>query len=106
MFYASMEAFADDQQWKKWGPLLKNYDIHGCYAQTELGHGSDVAALETTATLDLKTDEFVLHTPSISATKWWPGELGRQANHAVVFARVLIPYEDEIIDYGLGQFIV
>ena len=32
----------------------------GSYAQTELGHGSDVANLETTATYDMKTDEFVI----------------------------------------------
>ena len=29
-----------------------NYEIVGCYAQTEIGHGSDVRSLETTATFD------------------------------------------------------
>lgn len=33
-------------------PLVKNFRIMGCYAQTEMGHGSDVAGLETTATFD------------------------------------------------------
>lgn len=42
-------------------------------AQTELAHGSNVAGLETTATFDEQTDEFVIHTPSVSATKWWIG---------------------------------
>lgn len=58
----------------------------GCYAQTEIGHGSDVSGLETTAIFDKKTDEFIINTPSITATKWWPGDMGRMANHALVFA--------------------
>ena len=40
---------------------------------TELAHGSNVAGLETTATFDEKTDEFVIHTPHVGATKWWIG---------------------------------
>lgn len=87
--------------------MLKNYQILGCYAQTEIGHGSDVASLETTATFDHQTDEFVLHTPTISATKWWPGEMGLTANHVIVFARIRIPEEDgEINEYGLGAFML
>jgi acyl-CoA oxidase len=58
----------------------------GCYAQTELGHGSDVSGLETTAILDLTTDEFVINSPTPTSTKYWPGGLGLWANHAVVFA--------------------
>ena len=50
--------------------------IMGCYAQTELGHGSNVQGLETTATFDKETDEFIIHTPNIKATKFWPGGLG------------------------------
>ena len=65
--------------------------------------------LETTATYDRKTDEFVLDTPNIKATKWWPGELGLTANHAVVFARLIIPDEDgpsQSNDYGVAAFMV
>lgn len=71
-------------------PLAHNLKIFGCYAQTELGHGSNVAGLETTATFDKSTDEFVLHTPTITATKWWPGEVGTTSNWAVVFAQLVI----------------
>jgi acyl-CoA oxidase len=38
--------------------------------QTELGHGSNVQQLETTSTYDPKTQEFILESPTISATKW------------------------------------
>lgn len=83
-------------------PLIKNLDILGCYAQTEIGHGSNVAGIETTATLDKTTDEFVIHTPSITATKYWPGDLGRFSSHAVVFARLIIDEDD----YGVQPFMV
>jgi acyl-CoA oxidase len=46
--------------------------------------------LETTATFDEKTDEFILHSPSISAVKYWPGSLGLFANYAIVFAKLII----------------
>lgn len=107
MFCQSMKTFCTKEQLKVWQPLLENYDIHGCYAQTEIGHGSDISALKTTATFDKEKDEFVLHTPTIDATKWWPGELGGTANFAIVFARCLIPEEDgQVNDYGIQPFIV
>jgi acyl-CoA oxidase len=49
-----------------------------------------VAGIETTATLDLVTDEFVIHSPTVTSTKYWPGGLGLWANHAVVFARCIV----------------
>lgn len=61
----------------------------GCYAQTELGHGSNVAGIETTATLDSNSDEFVIHSPTVTSTKYWPGGLGQWANYALVFAKCL-----------------
>jgi len=82
--------------------LANNLNIIGCYAQTELGHGSNVAGLETTATFDQTTDEFVIHTPTIKAAKFWPGSLGRHATHAVVFARMIVNKKD----YGPLPFMV
>jgi len=102
MFRDSVELFSNDEQLKKWLPKITNYDIHGCYAQTELGHGSDVQRLETTATFDPETDEFVLNSPTPSSTKWWPGELGRFANYALVFAKMIIDGND----YGISPFLV
>lgn len=86
--------------------MAKEYQILGCYAQTELGHGSNVAALETTATFDQKTDEFVIHSPTITATKWWPGDMGRYANHALVMAQLVIEQDGQKNSYGICPFIV
>ena len=88
-------------------PLTDGMDIIGSYAQTEIGHGSDVQSIKTTATYDHAKQEFVIHTPSLDATKWWPGDMGRTSNYALVLARIIIPDDDgELNDYGLGMFLV
>ena len=55
---------SNKEQREHWMPLIVKHKILGCYAQTELGHGSDIVALETTATLDKETDEFVINSPT------------------------------------------
>lgn len=64
--------------------------VIGCFAMTELAHGSNVAGLETTATFDEDTDEFVIHTPHLGATKWWIGGAASTATHAAVFAQLIV----------------
>jgi acyl-CoA oxidase len=60
----------------------------GCFAMTEVGHGSNVQALGTTATYDPATEEFVITTPDPSARKDWIGNAARHAELAVVFAQL------------------
>ena len=102
MFTQSIRMLGSEEQQKEYLPLCNNLEVIGCYAQTELGHGSNVAALETTATLDMETDEFVVHTPTIKATKFWPGALGVVSNHATVFARCIAGEND----HGVQPFLV
>ena len=35
--------------------------------------GTFIRGLETTATYDPQREEFVLHSPTLASTKWWPG---------------------------------
>lgn len=65
-----------------------------------MGHGSNVAGIKTTATFDNATDEFVIHTPDITATKFWPGDMGLQTNCGVVYARLISNGKD----YGVHPF--
>merc|ERR1712093_717573 len=70
-------------------PSLR-YEYIGCYSQTELGHGSNVQGLETTATYIPEDQEFELHSPSLTAAKWWSGGLGRAATHSAVMCQLII----------------
>lgn len=45
MFYCAIQGLGDDEQVKKWLPLVRELKMIGCYAQTELGHGSNVAVI-------------------------------------------------------------
>ncbi|PWA86570.1 acyl-CoA oxidase 1 [Artemisia annua] len=90
MFIPAIEGQGTEEQKKKWLPLAKKMQIIGCYAQTELGHGSNVQGLETTATFDTRTDEFIMHSPTLTSSKWWPGGLGKLSTHAVVYARLIV----------------
>ena len=76
MFTSCLTNFGSDTQKAHYLPQADCLSIIGCYAQTELGHGSNVAGLETTATFDEKTQTFTIHSPTIKAAKFWPGALG------------------------------
>ncbi|KAG0247460.1 hypothetical protein BG011_001449, partial [Mortierella polycephala] len=102
MFLPVLRAQASDEQFKVWGPQAENFHYIGCYAQTELGHGSALSRLETTATLDIERDEWVIHSPTQSSAKFWIGTLGKIANHAVVQAKLIINGKD----YGAHPFLV
>ena len=77
--------------------------ISGSFAQTELGHGSAVRGIETTATFLPDEDAFRLDTPGPSAAKWWVGGLGFTASHAVIMAQLVL---DDGTRRGVHPFLV
>ncbi|KAG9471665.1 hypothetical protein GDO78_013931 [Eleutherodactylus coqui] len=99
VFIKTINALGTDEQIAKWMPLAMDYKILGTYAQTELGHGTYLRGLETTATFDPTTQEFIIDTPQIAAIKWWPGGCN---THTVVVAQLYSNGQK----YGIHPFIV
>ena len=88
-------------------PGAMSLAVPGAFAMTETGHGSDVAAIATTAEYDAQTQEFVIHTPFRGA---WKDYLGNAAVHgvaAVVFAHLVTAAPGgPRVDHGVHAFYV
>jgi acyl-CoA oxidase len=69
-------------------PRIVRTEIVGCFAMTERAHGSNVRSLQTIASYDPATREFVIKTPSLAAGKEWIGNAALHARMAVVFAQL------------------
>ncbi|TKA32420.1 hypothetical protein B0A50_01526 [Salinomyces thailandicus] len=109
MFITTVREQGNEEQRSYWLPKIEAMEAIGCYAQTELGHGSNVRGIECQARWDPAKGEFELHSPTLTASKWWNGTMGRTANHAIVVAQLLVPKSAESKDYvnhGPHPFIV
>ena len=62
----------------------------GCFALTELGYGNNAVEMETTAHYDAATEQFVIHTPTPLAQKYWITNSAVHAKWAVVFAQLFV----------------
>ncbi|KAK6923740.1 Acyl-CoA dehydrogenase/oxidase C-terminal [Dillenia turbinata] len=87
---------------------IDNLDYPGCFAMTELHHGSNVQGLQTIAIFDPLTDEFIIDTPHDGAIKWWIGNAAVHGKFATVFAKLMLPTHDRkgASDMGVHAFIV
>ncbi|XP_020099842.1 acyl-coenzyme A oxidase 3, peroxisomal-like [Ananas comosus] len=97
----AIQFFGTKRHHDKWLKDTEDYVVKGCFAMTELGHGSNVRGIETIATYDKSSGEFVINTPCESAQKYWIGGAANHATHTVIFAQLHM----DGINQGVHAFI-
>ncbi|KAJ3171282.1 hypothetical protein HK101_011268 [Irineochytrium annulatum] len=90
------------QRHRKYLEGIDNMTVIGCFALTELGYGNNAVEMETTATWDAKTREFIINTPTVLAQKYWITNGFCDALFSVVFAQTYINGKNE----GIHVFLV
>ena len=88
LFGGSLYFLGSDRHRAEWLDRVASLEAPGCFAMTEMGHGSNVRDLETVARWDRARGDFVLDTPRETARKEFIGGAARDARLATVFAQL------------------
>ena len=102
LFGGAVENLGTERHHEAYVRRIIDLDLVGCFAMTETGHGSDVQSLETTATYDPSTEEFVIDSPTPSSRKDYIGGAAETARVAAVFAQLITQGEC----HGVHCFVV
>ncbi|MDT0182700.1 acyl-CoA dehydrogenase [Microbacterium sp. ARD31] len=102
LFGSAIHQLGTKKHHDRWLTAVTNMELPGAFAMTETGHGSDVAAIATTATYDPATEEFVIHTPFRGAWKDYLGNAALHGKAATVFAQLITGG----VNYGVHCFFV
>ncbi|MGV9713303.1 acyl-CoA dehydrogenase family protein [Gordonia sp. NPDC003424] len=107
LFGGAIENLGTERHHKRYVADTISLDLLGCFAMTETGHGSNVQALETTATYDPETQEFVIDSPTPSSRKDYIGGAAQHARVAAVFAQLVTAGPgEEPQSHGVHCFVV
>lgn len=102
LFAGSIQRLGTEYHHRKYLPDAAVAQILGGFAMTEIGHGSNVQALETTAVYDRETDEFIINSPTYSSGKAYIGNASDDGRFMVVFAQLDL----DGIRHGVHAFVV
>ena len=102
LFGMSVYLLGTEKHHKKYLKAIGSLELPGCFAMTETGHGSNVRGIETTATYEHKTRNFVVNTPNESAKKEYIGNAAVHGQMATTFAKLILDGKD----YGVSAFLV
>ncbi|WNG91166.1 acyl-CoA dehydrogenase [Mycobacterium sp. ITM-2016-00318] len=103
LFGGAIENLGTERHHKEYVQKIIDLELLGCFAMTETGHGSDVQSLETTATYDPSTQEFVIDSPTRTSRKDYIGGAAETARVAAVFAQLITPDGE---GHGVHCFVV
>jgi acyl-CoA oxidase len=107
LFGGAVENLGTERHHEAYVRRIIDLDLLGCFAMTETGHGSDIQSLETAATYDHATDEFVIYSPTPSARKDYIGGAAETATMAAVFAQLITAGPgEEPKSHGVHCFLV
>jgi acyl-CoA oxidase len=102
LFGAAVLHLGTAEHQRRWLPDIMDLTVPGAFAMTEIGHGSDVASIATTATYDEAAGEFVINTPFRAAWKEYLGNAAKHGIAAVVFAQLIT----KGVNHGVHAFYV
>ncbi|MCV7380753.1 acyl-CoA oxidase [Mycobacterium alsense] len=106
LFGGAVENLGTERHHETYVPKIISLELRGCFAMTETGHGSDVQSLETTATYDPETEEFVIDSPTPTARKDYIGGAAETATMAAVFAQLITTEDGKPVNHGVHCVLV
>lgn len=71
-------------------PKIDKLEWQGCFAITEIAHGSNVRGIRTRAQYNEQDKCFIITTPTAQDVKWWIGNASR-AHFCITFAQLYLP---------------
>jgi acyl-CoA oxidase len=102
LFGGSIQQLGTEYHHRKYLPKAAACQLLGGFAMTEIGHGSNVQALETTAVYDSEHRDFLINSPSYSSGKTFIGNAAVDGQFVVVFAQLHIG----AANHGVHAFVV
>jgi len=106
LFGGAVENLGTERHHEAYVKKIIDLEMLGCFAMTETGHGSDVQSLETTATYDVETEEFVVHSATPTARKDYIGGAAETARIAAVFAQLITTEDGKPANHGVHCVLV
>jgi acyl-CoA oxidase len=106
LFGGAVENLGTERHHEAYVKKIIDLKLLGCFAMTETGHGSDVQSLETTATYDAETEEFVIHSETPTARKDYIGGAAETARVAAVFAQLITTQDGKPASQGVHCVLV
>ena len=106
LFGGAVENLGTERHHEAYVKQIISLELRGCFAMTETRHGSDVQSLETTATYDPETEEFIIDSPTPTARKDYIGGAAETATMASVFAQLITTEDGKPVNHGVHCILV